>query len=213
MPAKKDDLDINIDAFGNDSAGTANLSEDDLAHSKPLTIEDVTNVVRSVLSEMTGANPGARPNYPVHNPVGRPKQRVRGDSTRKAIGQYNILEYDGKDPNYLYRWVNDKDDGQRVQRFVDAGYVPVVKPNDKAAFDHRAGSDSQVGSSIIRSVGGGTKGVLMMIRKDWYEEDQQAKQERLDAIEHKMAAPYNPNNENVPNPETGMYGSVRINHG
>jgi hypothetical protein len=210
----KDDLDINLDAFGNDEPAaeskiTVPLEEDDLEHSQVLTADDIMTIVKTAMAE--SGNAGARPNYPIHNPVGMPKQGVRSGQARQPIGQYNILEVDEKDPNMVYRWVNDKDDGQRVQRFINAGYVPVVKPSAKA-YDKRAGSDSQMGSSIIRSVGGGTRGVLMMIRKDWYEEDQRAKQTHLDKIESKISKPYNPNDERMPDPTTGEYGSVRITH-
>lgn len=203
-----DDLDINIDAFGSDapvaeSKITVPLKEEDEQESPVLTINDVAQIVRDTMIEM-----GAKPSYPVRLPVGMPKPSVH-EGSRKPVGQYNILEVNEKDPNMVYRWVNDVHDGQRVQRFVDAGYVPVVKPSTKA-YDNRAGSDSQMGSSVIRSVGGGTKSVLMAIRRDWYEEDQRKKHERISAAERKISTPYNQTDDRVPDPQTGEYGSVRI---
>lgn len=39
---------------------------------------------------------------------------------------------------------------------------------------------------VERHMGQGTKAVLMCIRKDWYEEDQAAKQRDLDEVERAM---------------------------
>ena len=96
---------------------------------------------------------------------------------RVPVGGRNRLTVQGKDPNYVYRIVNDVDD--RVARFIEGGYEPVQDEAVKVG-DNRASADSPVGSVKRISVGGGTKGVLMRIRRDWYEEDQEAKRAVVD---------------------------------
>lgn len=105
-----------------------------------------------------------------------PSGRVK----RNPVSGRNVLTVQGKDPNYVYRIVNDEED--RVTRFVDGGYELVP---DKAVEvgDKRVGQTSSEGSVKQFSVGGGKKAVLMRIRKDWYEEDQKAKQKFVDQQE------------------------------
>lgn len=206
-----DELELPVDAFGSDTETVeeTGLAKEDLEESAPLTKKDVMDIVKMVMGEMQGN----RPNYPVHNPVGTPKKSVHASNGRKPIGQYNILEYDEKDNNLVYRWVNDVDDGQRVKRFIDAGYAVVNRPNSdvmKTKGSKDEYQESQMGSAIVRSVGGGKKAVLMATRRDWFEEDQRSKQARIDKIESKITTPYNPSNEKMPDPNTGEYGSARI---
>ncbi len=88
-----------------------------------------------------------------------------------------------KDPNYEYRFVNDT--GSRIHNFQQAGYELVT------------GDDLTVGDSRIRDVGDlgtgkrvisndGTTSYLMRIKKEWYQEDQEAKAKLLDEQEAAM---------------------------
>ena len=99
-----------------------------------------------------------------------------GRVTRVPVGARNILTVKGKDPNYEYRVVTDKDD--RVAQFLEAGYEIVA---DEAAEvgDKRAQAASSIGSQKHISVGGGDKAFLMKIKKEWFHEDQSAKQRRV----------------------------------
>jgi hypothetical protein len=93
--------------------------------------------------------------------------------TRTPVGKRNILTVKGKDPNYVYRVVNDVDD--RVAQFVEGGYE-LVNDNSTDVGDKRVSQGTTVGSKKIFSVGQGTKGYLMRIKREWYDEDQAAKQ-------------------------------------
>src|ERR1700693_2007104 len=126
------------------------------------------------------------------DPVGR----VR----RTPVCVRNILTIGKKDENFVYRIVNDVDDGDRVERFAAAGYE-VVKSKDISVGDKRIENPSAEGSGARISVGGGQKGVVMRIRKDWYEEDQAAKQQEVDATE-----------ESITNPSDrdGGYGKIKL---
>ena len=124
--------------------------------------------------------------------MNRPKRRPMGDGFR------NTLSLEDKDPNYVYRVFNDVDG--RLARAEEAGYEVVRSAQELG--DTTADSATAVGSAVSRPVGGGITGVLMRIPRGFYEEDQIAKQTKVDASEaglnHKKA---------------GQYGGVSIQHG
>lgn len=109
----------------------------------------------------------------------------QGQMTRKeripVNGNRDILTVKDKDPNYEYRWVLDNPG--RLMKFDQAGWE-IVKENlevGQTAVD----SSSRLGSAITVSRGGQIL-VLMRIQKQWYDEDQLAKQEKVDALEASM---------------------------
>lgn len=128
--------------------------------------------------------------------------RVQRNTTkRKRIpvsGRKDILTVEGKDKNYVYRWVNDVEN--RIQQFLDAGYI-FVDPDGKLL-----GDDSQDNSSTPREsvaskyVGKGVTAFLMAQRKEWYEEDQKSQEERLQSIERSLGK----------SGQDGRYGEIKI---
>jgi len=96
-----------------------------------------------------------------------------GRVTRTPVSQRNILTVKGKDPNYVYRVVNDIDD--RIAQFIDGGYE-LVDNEATTVGDSRVSQGTSLGTKKVFSVGQGIKGHLMRIRKEFYEEDQAAKQ-------------------------------------
>lgn len=104
----------------------------------------------------------------------------RGRTRRTPIGQRNVLTVTGKDPNYVYRIVNDS--GDRIQSFLDAGYE-LVDEDSVRVGDKRVNKASAEGSKSQISVGQGQKAFVMRIRREWYEEDQLAKQKHVDQLE------------------------------
>jgi hypothetical protein len=105
-----------------------------------------------------------------------PSGRVK----RTPVSGRNRLTVQGKDPNYVYRIVNDEED--RIARFQEGGYE-LLQDEAVKVGDKRANQTSSEGSVKQLSVGGGKKAFVMRIRKDWYEEDQKAKAAQVDAIE------------------------------
>ena len=99
-----------------------------------------------------------------------PSGRVR----RSPLARRNVLTVVGKEDGYEYRIVNDTED--RVAEFTERGYEP-VSANKVQVGDKRVSKASPEGSVMTMSVGGGKKAVVMRIRKDWYDEDQKAKQD------------------------------------
>lgn len=99
---------------------------------------------------------------------------------RTPIGARNVLKVTGKDPDFEYRIVNDE--GDRVEQFRAAGYETVSAATHQIG-DRRINAPTTEGSIATASVGGGTKAVLMRIPKEWYEEDQKAKQDAINELE------------------------------
>lgn len=117
---------------------------------------------------------------------------------RKPLFQRGPQSISGnKDPEFVYRFVNDT--GARVDQMKQAGYE-MVTDDDLIVGDSRV-SDSSQNSSVKRVISkDGTVSYLMKQRKDFYEEDQQAKQEYVDATEQSMKQ----------QASEGTYGSLKI---
>ena len=108
---------------------------------------------------------------------------------RKPLASKDILKYpkDGLE-DFEVRIVNDVPG--RVKRFIDAGWEIVT--GDKWKGYNASDEPSKMGSIESKHVGKGNhelEGIVMKIPKDWYHEDQQAKQKELDEIEEAMNAP------------------------
>lgn len=98
----------------------------------------------------------------------------------------DILTVHGQDPNYVYRWVlDDPKRPGRLQRFKDGGYEIVTDTNEVGQSTVDRGK--RLGSAITRPDGSSTL-VLMRILKEWYDEDQTAKAEKIDSLEQTMVA-------------------------
>lgn len=108
-----------------------------------------------------------------------PSGRVK----RTRIGSGRYLPQVTEDPDYVYRFVNDRDD--RIHQFKQAGYEPV----DRTAIHTRdivGEVPSSLGSQALVSVGQGDKALLMRTRREYYEEDQAEKQAIVDRSERAM---------------------------
>lgn len=103
-----------------------------------------------------------------------------GRVKRTPVGRRNVLNVSGKDPDFVYRFVNDE--GGRIDEFLAAGYEFVEKETVKIG-DARIGNPSAEGTNAQAHVGGGKKAFLMRIKKEWYKEDQEAKQAHVDQTE------------------------------
>lgn len=117
--------------------------------------------------------------------------------TRVPLHQRSLTTVRNKDDGFEYRIVNAnlERDPERVQRFQDAGWEVVPDKVAGQIGDSRVDAPSAPGSASQISVGQGTKAVLMRIRSDWFQEDQSAKQAKIDELEGTMS-------------QAGDYGSV-----
>lgn len=106
-------------------------------------------------------------------PEGRPQ--------RQSMTSRNRLKVKSRDPNFHYRIFSDIDD--RIEDAKRAGYEIDPDNNSKSMSDMRVDVPSGIGSANI-PLGGGRKGVVMRIRKDWFQDDQKVKQDAINAVEN-----------------------------
>lgn len=130
----------------------------------------------------------------------------RKRAKRRPVGRRNVLTMreEDKNPDYVYRVFNDKD-GRILQ--AEGAWWEVVK-GDIPLGDYRVTDASQKGTVVSKPVGGGVDGVLMRIKKEYYEEDQAEKQKKIDEVEAEMRRrDLDHTTKNNPNAR-GEYGSV-----
>ena len=96
-------------------------------------------------------------------------------------GPRDILTVANKDPNYVYRWVNDSPG--RLEQFQKGGYE-FVEDNLKVG-QPTVDKATRLGTATTMVRGTATL-VLMRILREWYDEDQAAKQLALDELEDSM---------------------------
>lgn len=99
---------------------------------------------------------------------------------RIPLHRQNLIHAETR-PGFVRRLVNDTED--RIERFKIAGWAPV---EGEQVGDPHAGDPSSVGSMTVKSVGAGTKAVLMEIPEEYYQEDQKEKHAKVDALEAAM---------------------------
>jgi len=103
---------------------------------------------------------------------------------RKPLFQQGPQAVAGEmDPNFVYRFVNDN--GSRISNFQAAGYE-FVEDADLRVGDSRVFDPSDSGSAKIVTSNDGSRAYLMRIKKEWYDEDQAKKAERVDEQEAAM---------------------------
>lgn len=112
------------------------------------------------------------------------------ERTRRTpiTGFRNKLTVQGQEPGYQYRIVND--DGDRIRMMEEVGYELVTDKSIKVG-DKRVAVPAAEGSPVKVAVGKGENGspqyaYVMRIKKEWFEEDQKAKQASIDEAEKQM---------------------------
>lgn len=128
-------------------------------------------------------------------------ERAKRPTNRIPVGKQNrdllTIKQEDKDPDFEYRIVKDKPG--RIDRFLRGGYE-IVQQAGLQVGDDTANKVSAEGSPAQIDLGRGEKGYLMRIPKEWYEEDQQAKEQELKSREETM----------VDTRADGRYGKVEI---
>ena len=119
---------------------------------------------------------------------------------RVPMGKRRVLRFDPI-PGYELRVFNDdpKDLGQRLRDAEAAGWEYVI--DEKELEDERAGKTSPMGSAVTKPVGAGKTGVLMKKKKEWFDEDERAKQEKNTEQENGLVAAAG---------VEGKYGEIKI---
>ena len=105
--------------------------------------------------------------------------------TRVPLGARNRLSFrisDADKAAYSYRVINDQDD--RLARAQEAGYEFVA--SDQPLGELGVAEASSLGANVAKPVGNGVTGYLMRIPREFYDEDQAAKEAKLTEIEKSM---------------------------
>ena len=116
-------------------------------------------------------------------------------------GTRNRLSVRGKEPGFVYRIVNDTDD--RIQTMQEIGYE-IVTNQGITVGDNRIANPTQEGSPAQISVGQGTKAYVMRQKQEWFDEDQKAKQVRIDELEGSIKKDAE---------SAGLSGKIKISNG
>ena len=95
-------------------------------------------------------------------------------------GTRNRLNVRGQEDGYVYRIVNDIDD--RIQSLQEMGYE-IVTDKNVTVGDKRIANPTQEGSPVKVSVGQGVQAYVMRQKKEFFDEDQAAKQAKVDELE------------------------------
>lgn len=122
------------------------------------------------------------------------RETVQSESKPKRIpvGEArDVLNVAGKDPSRKYRWVIDKNDGQRLLTFTDAGYRFETDKSNLKVGTRKVSDSSGEGEKIYKYVGIDKEGnkefaYLMSISKEWFQEDQDLKAQKIDELESGM---------------------------
>lgn len=133
----------------------------------------------------------------------RPKRSDPVRPVRTPIGSRDKLVVKGLPDDKVGRWVNDIDDGSRIQAFLEAGYQFVTTKGLFIGDRSVETGTRDTGSIRTMNVGQGVTAYLMAIDKDWYQEDRDRKHADIRETERSMF-------ENDIKPED-RYGNVNIN--
>jgi hypothetical protein len=117
---------------------------------------------------------------------------------RRPVGAINRLEVLHRDPNRVYRLIND--DPARLAQFEAAGYR--VEQAAEHMPQARKGTKGSSTDNVFHA-GAGQKQLLVSIEKEFYDEDQAAKQAKVDAIEAQIK-------NKTADGLQGFYGKVEI---
>lgn len=125
-------------------------------------------------------------------------------------GNRDILTVLGTDPEFVYRWVKDREEtGQRIFKFSLGGYsfVDASEARDLGIGESDVYESHDTGSLIRKSAGSGEYLYLMKILREFYEEDQAVKQKSITEREDSLTRERDPNSPS----DDGQYGTVKIN--
>lgn len=112
-------------------------------------------------------------------------------------GRGDVLTLSDTDDNYVYRVFNDV--GTRVAQHKQYGWE--VCTEDDVTIGTRNAVQPGKAAQVTVDSRDGTQGIVMRIPKDWYDEDQVAKQEVIDKTEKQILGE---------NEKDGNYGKVSI---
>lgn len=131
------------------------------------------------------------------------KTDLKGRVSRTPInGPKNIMTVSGIDEEKFHPcWVNDIDDN--INKYLDAGYEFVLDDGSIRVGDRALNRDSQIGTKVAKNVGNNVTAYLMVVPKEYYEEDMKRYHDEIDQNEREWQTGQAQSVE-------GSYGSVKI---
>jgi hypothetical protein len=140
----------------------------------------------------------------------RPQNRTTHKERVPVDGMRDIMTVHGKDSGFKYRWVTDTDErGSRIWKFKRGGweFATLDGHDEEIQVGQEAVYKSADEGNLVRlHTGEGRFSYLMRIPKEYYDEDQIAKEERIqeqeDGIMGTQTSQGDANN--------GQYGSVKF---
>lgn len=146
------------------------------------------------------------------NPHAEKKTTAKPTKAAKAarvpLGRYRtILDVQGKDPDYYYRWVKDtNDNGSRIQEFKRAGFE-MVTADEVVVGEEKVDRSTQDGGLVRLQYGGETL-YLMKQPNEYREEDVKLFHGDVDETEQQIFNPQiAPEHEDLYGP--AQYGEIK----
>ena len=139
----------------------------------------------------------------------RAQNRMQREDRVPVGGMRDIMSVRFKEPGYTYRWVTDEsEDGSRIWKYERGGweFAPShtsegqLIVGDKAVYK----ADQKDEEMVRLSVGQGMFAFLMRIKQEWYDEDQQMKEEALLETERGITGIVEDGDED------GQYGEIKL---
>lgn len=123
----------------------------------------------------------------------RLSREMQAEDTREGVGRrkrtplsaiQQRLQIRHSPPGYVCRWINDS--GGRLQSALDGDYQFVTDEGVMAERAGTTGTESDKRISYIVDKTNGMKAYLMAIRQEFYDEDQTAKQRKIDDLDRAL---------------------------
>jgi hypothetical protein len=126
-----------------------------------------------------GGRPRGRPKVRGREVTHEPSREPEGRAERIPLGSHRQKLVSDTRPGFVRRWINDK--GARLQYAMQGAWSFVRKDGSTA----KSSDPGEGVSQVVGTKEGGEpmRAYLMEIRKDWFDKDQAAKQERIDERE------------------------------
>jgi len=145
------------------------------------------------------------------NKANRAQNRQVKSERVPVDGMRDLMTVFGKDVNnFHYRWVEDSDEaGSRIWKFKRGGWdlVSVDVEDGEISVGAEAVYKSKEQGTLVRlHTGEGRFSYLMKIKNEWYNEDQQAKEDSIKETEQGIFG----STESQGDANNGQYGSIKI---
>lgn len=146
-------------------------------------------------------------------PNARPAEQKQRRRRRSDLGLGRLAKLDvpahAKDPNYVYRWINDTPG--RVKQLTEQDDYDIVTSD---MLGERSDSDRGSGQNVERDAGGGMRAILVRKPREYYEQDKAAEQKLVDEIDDALRRGQTQSPEGLSGPHSYVpEGGININDG